>query len=485
MRRLSICMLVLLAVITASAQQRIPCDRSQRDGTAATRAGDSRLYHSIPWEGTVHIPVILAAYSDVGFQTSDAEQRASWDAKLNQVGYAEHGAVGSAADYFRKQSGGRLNVVFDVLGPVTLPNTRVYYGGNKNDKASEDQHAEDMIIHACEACDADFSPYDNDGDGLIDLVLVIYAGNGENRGGPADAVWPHKYVVPGSHKVGGLLLGDYICVSELEKSGREDGHGVICHEFSHALGLPDIYPIGSDLFSLFDEWDLMDGGDYTNYGYSPPNYSAFERSLVGWVELKELSEATVVTGMPAWDDEPVAYAVYNSYDREEYLILENRQQRGYDSFVPGNGLIVTYVNHYYHGLSPNIYNMYQVTLIASDNRTYSDYKELYGSAMYTDEGRNRYLSMSAYPYIEEGELRNDAVATTTTPANPLKKDITNIRMAADGTISFDFRNESTGIAAPPSALQEDDAWYDLYGRRLLGKPSRKGIYLHNKKKVAL
>ena len=97
--------------------------------------------------------------------------------------------------------------------------------------------------------------------------------------------------------------------------------------------------------------------------------------------------------------------------------------------------------------------------------------------MYTEDGHNLYLSLSAYPY-EEGESFNDCLTDASTPAmNFAGKPVTNIRMSADGTISFDFM-KSTGIDHP---LQFGDtaveAWYDLQGRRLPAPPHAKGIYI--------
>lgn len=478
-KRFLICVIVLLAVFAASAQRRIPCDRALRDTRLlSTRAAETRVYHTIPLEGSVRIPVVLVTFSDVGFSDTGEKVRASWDAKLNQTGYGINGAQGSAADYFRKQSGGRLELVFDVFGPVALPHERAYYGANAGDEDDLSKVSE-MIMGACRASGNDFTAYDYDSNKRVDLTIVVFAGRGENNNGPADAVWPHKYAVMSDGKIGDMRIFDYICVAELNARNLEDGHGVICHEVSHSLGLPDLYPINSDLYSLFDEWDLMDGGDYANWGYSPPNYSAFERSLLGWGELLELTEPVSVSGMPVWDTDPVAYVVRNDANPEQYLVLENRRQQGWDSYLPGNGLLVTYVNNYDYSLAPNVDNVAKVSMIASDNKNYDDYYDLYGEEQkYTSDWHNRYFSMSAYPCVVDGKLFNEALTATSLPANPLNKAITNIRVADDGTISFDFMKESTGIQSPKHASDAVPvAWFDLQGHTLPGLPHHKGTYI--------
>ena len=118
-----------LAVLSASAQQRIPCDRTllNGQGRAATRG---LVYASSvsKLKGDVHVPVVLAAFKDVPFTIPNSA--AKWDAMLNQKGFSEHQTAGCLNEYFMKQSGGQFNITFDVMGPVTLPDSMKYYGAN-------------------------------------------------------------------------------------------------------------------------------------------------------------------------------------------------------------------------------------------------------------------------------------------------------------------------------------------------------------------
>ena len=478
-RLLTISLIVTLAVLSASAQQRRLCDREFNRGL--TR-GVTPSYSSVSTlEGEHHVPVIFAAFKDVPFATPGIVEK--WDNMLNKSGFSENGAAGSLAEYFKIQSGGKFNLHFDVFGPVTLPDSMKYYGANSY---GNDIRPEEMIYQACLGLGADLKPYDWNNNDTIDAVLVVFAGYGENRGGTSDAIWPHKYNIHGM-KVDNLTLYSYACVSELDGRGEMDGYGTFCHEFSHCLGLPDLYPDDKTVFSYFDEWDLMDGGNYANNGWSPPHYSAFERHICGWFDFTELKEATTITDMVSFDEEPLAYIVRNDADKEHYYILENRQQRGFDTYVPGNGLLITLVNNFDGTLSPNSYSSKpQVTLVTADNRTYRESEAFFGTGdqgKYTADGRNRYLSLAAYPYVD-GETVNNHLTETSVPAMAFNKPITNITMNDDGHISFDFLK---GEAAVRSALRDEitDLWYDLQGRRLDGRPSRKGVYIYQGKKVAL
>ena len=477
-RFLTIGLLVALAVTTVSAQQRRLCDREA--GKALTRGGVTSSSVST-LEGDVRVPVVFAAFQDVPFSTPGIAEK--WDDMLNKSGFSENGAAGSLSEYFQKQSGGKFKVHFDVFGPVTLPDSMKYYGKNK---WGNDINPEEMIQKACQATEADFAPYDWDSNGTIDVVLVVYAGYGENRGGSIDAIWPHKHNIYGK-KVGDLSLGSYACVSELDGRGVMDGYGTFCHEFSHCLGLPDLYPDDKNIFSYFDEWDLMDGGNYANKGWSPPNYSAFERFICGWLDYTVLKEATTITDMPSLDEKPLAYVIRKDKEPEYYYLLENRQQRGFDAFIPGNGLLITQVKYFDHTLSPNSSRSNsQVTLVTADNRTYRESEAFFGKddqSKYTADGHNRYLSLAAYPYVDD-ETVNNHLTEISVPAMAFNKPITNITMDEDGHISFDFLKGETAIR---TVLRDEitDIWYDLQGRRFIGRPSQKGVYIYQGKKVVL
>jgi M6 family metalloprotease-like protein len=483
-RQLVICVIVLLAAIVAKAQEHIPCDRGAMLGETSRAMTRRAVYNSSvsSLTGEHHIPVILAAFQDQSFTVPDVEKE--WDAMLNEPDFSKYGAAGCVSDYFKKQSGGKFSLTFDVLGPVLLPDSAKHYGKNSRNQKGEDVNPEEMIWKACLATGKDFSPYDWDGDGVVDVVMVVFAGHGENRGGKPDNIWPHKFNIYYNYELGDVSLYSYACVSELGYTSAIDGYGTFIHEFSHCLGLPDLYPSDTYVYSYFDEWDVMDGGNYANNCWSPPNYSAFERYICGWLKFTELKEATTITNMPSLDEEPQAYVIREDMDLEHYYILENRQQRGWDAYIPGNGLLITHVNHYTGTLTANSVTVIQVELVYADNRSYRDSEAFFGTDnKYTEDGHNNYLSLAAYPYIADG-IVNNHLSMSSEPAMAFHKPVSNITMSDDGHISFDFLKEEAAIRGVRSD-DVPDTWYDLQGRRLAAKPTRKGLNIHNKKKVAL
>lgn len=285
--------------------------------------------------------VILVNYTDVKFQDENANEE--FTRMLNEPGYSKYNGTGSAADWFKDNSLGQYTPQFDVYGPIELPNPMEYYGGNG------DKYSHRMIIHACEILDdeIDFSIYDQNQDGDIDFVFVFFAGYGENLGADKNTVWPHMGDVPSYEGkedfFDGLRLNHYACTNERNLKDVMDGIGTFCHEFSHVLGLPDLYSLGTGRAFTPGTWSVMDSGLYNNKSRTPPHYSAYERYELGWLNPVELTEAQLVTLPPIAANEA---AIIKTSREEEYFLFENRQQTGWDSYIPGHGMLVWHIDYY-------------------------------------------------------------------------------------------------------------------------------------------
>lgn len=265
-------------------------------------------------------------------------------------------AAGSARQYFYDQSYGQYNPQFDVIGPLTISQNMSYYGSN------DDSYAPKMIKEACELADkagVDFSIYDNDKDGYVDFVYVIYAGFGEADGGGEETVWPHQWNLKSagiSLKLDGKTVDRYACGSELSYwSKLYAGIGTFCHEFGHVLGLPDFYETNNPQTGLHTlcEWDIMDYGPYNNDGNTPPAYSAYERFYMGWLTPRLLSKAENVTLYPINEDSGSSLMISTTSthnmsgwnpDPTTYYLLETRTLEGWDTYLPGPGMLITKVN---------------------------------------------------------------------------------------------------------------------------------------------
>lgn len=236
--------------------------------------------------GSPRMCVILVEFKDVKFSTADPNSYFSrW---LNEEGFNDNGSYGSVRDYFIHQSNGQFSPQFDVYGPVTLSSNRSSYASTSN--------AYKMVHQAADALDSqvDFATYDLNGDGNVDNVFVIFAGQGANYGA-SNSVNPHNSECPtglfSKKSVDGKLLYHYACVSEQGyTTDKPDGCGTFIHEFSHVIGLPDLYNTNGQNDYTPGYWSIMDIGNYLGYGYSPCNYSAYERHACGWLDYTELTE---------------------------------------------------------------------------------------------------------------------------------------------------------------------------------------------------
>lgn len=305
--------------------------------------------------GTKKGLVILVNFADKAMTTGT---QAKFDNMFNQQGYNQDGHIGSVADYFKAQSYGQFELSFDVVGPVTLSNNMSYYGGNNT--AGSDKNPGAMIKEACNAVNSqvNFADYDWTGNGYVDQVFVIYAGFGENYGGADEnTIWPHEWTLTSATgsclKLDNVWIDTYACCAELygTRGTTLNGMGTACHEFSHCLGYPDTYDTDYSGGIGMDSYDIMCGGSYNGpngRGEVPSGFTAYERWMAGWLTPTELSSAANITNMKDLGTEGEAYIIYNSSNRNEYFLLENRQSkewfRYYDSNIAGHGLFITHVD---------------------------------------------------------------------------------------------------------------------------------------------
>ncbi len=317
-----------------------------------------------PHNGEPKALVVLVEFSDSLFRLGNA--KATFDKCLNaeelfdsSIDTDMYKNYGSVKRYFKDVSHGAFAPQFDVYGPVNVGRPLAYYGKG----ASSAEKTTDLLIDACMALDeeVDFGNYDANGDGYIDVVYVVYAGYSSAYGGnSSDCLHPKSGTVTATTSFDGKKIRRYGISNELHstpswQAAQEDyritGIGVFCHEFSHCLGLPDLYPTPGTTPSTtidhgLDYWSLMDAGEYTYNGYRPTEYTAWERECMGWTVIDTLKSGADIT-LETLARGGKAYRIMNdaAEAENEYYIVENIQNEGWNKYVLGHGMTVMHVDY--------------------------------------------------------------------------------------------------------------------------------------------
>lgn len=415
---------------------------------------------------------------------------------LNKDGYTDtkSGAIGSVHDYFHDQSDGKFDLSFDVVGPVTLDHPYSYYGAPSGNEA--DSNAPQMVIDACNAVkdQVNFADYDWDNDGEVEQVYIIYAGEGQATGGSDDTIWPHKYSLSDSGnqplKFGNVTVNTYACSNEMvyaNLNGKDRafymGIGTICHEFSHCLGLPDLYDTGYGGNVGTGSYDLMCSGSYnggpealknvyggTGIGTVPAGYTSYEKAFMGWITPTKLGDQPLdIKAMKGLADGGNAYILTNPDNNNEYYLFENRTDSHWDSALPGHGLLVLHIDYDARSWAYNTVN-------AARDQNHPRMTIVPADGDLSDET----LASDTYPTDLNSQLSGNstpALSFYTGYSVPTTAGLSNIQTAADGTVSFHYTplTTSAGIASITADHKGKPQIYTLVGTKADNKT--KGVVI--------
>ncbi len=389
--------------------------------------------------------IILASFADRSFKSEHTKEL--YERIANEEGFVhELGFKGSVHDYFKDQSDGQFLLDFDVVGPVQLSLDYAYYG--ENDADGQDLRAGEMVAEACKlaAKDVNYADYDWNEDGEVEQVVVLFAGQGEHCCEDAATIWPHEYALEvGDYgralRLDGVTISTYACCSELGLGGTIEGIGTLCHEFSHCLGIPDMYDTEDNGCFGMSRWDLMDYGCYNGNGFSPCGYTSYERMICGWKQPVVLTNDQNIDDMQPLSNGGNAYIIYNGNSPNEFYLLENRQQTGWDKDLPGSGLLVLHVDEDEEAWMENRVNTDpyhpRCTIIHADNDSGTSFSQLYGDP---------------YPYNNNDSLTPHSTPAATVFNKSVKGDyympmaITSITQQ-HGCVSFHFQTAEVVVDA--------------------------------------
>ena len=436
--------------------------RSAMYKAAAQKAGSQ-----IAPEGDVNVAVVLVQFKDVKFTYTKDDINNLLNTQGFKLDNPFADCVGSARDYFMAQSDGKFRPNFIVTDIVTLDNNMSYYGGN--DANGDDKKASYAVKEGIRKADAtfDFSKCDNNGDGEVEFVYCIYAGYSESYGADDNTIWPHQWEMSaqaGSVTVDGVKCNTYACSGELVYSEEYEpeigkvlaGIGLICHEFSHCLGLHDVYDTTYESGNWgMDYWDVMDQGNYAAEGYVPVGYSAYQRDFCGWRDLVVLDKKGDYSMKPLTQG-GIAYKVVNDANPNEYYILENRKQEEWDTYLFNSGMLVVHIDYNKSAWDNNTINTTKghprYTIIPADNKL-----DVYG-----DVDTKEFVA-SLKGDVWPGTSGNRELTNTSLPAAKvytggyMNKPIRDIKYEND-VISFNFKGgvfDSAPTVLPATDITEN------------------------------
>lgn len=404
---------------------------STNDGLGKKGVSASGSVNSI---GKVNVPVILVSYADVDFMPSSTIEK--YNDYFNKTGYNdEPHTVGSVRDYYIAQSNGIFTPTFDIVAKVKLSQKRAFYGANSGGSTGHDIRVKEMIREAIKLAKKEKAPNYFDKfvvNGSIQNVTVLYAGVGEAyQGAPSEAVWPHEYDI--NETIEGYHFKSYFVGNETGPDGNTiAGIGVFCHEFGHALGLPDFYPTDYSYNEdyAFGDWSLMEAGCYANNGNAPVGMMAYERSYLGWLDIPVLNtEGNVQLDDINNPEGTPARVIRNPNNPMEYYIVENRQMGTWYPKSYGSGLMLTHFcfnkTSWAWNRPNNIKNSKRAHIIAADGKIITNYtnasqEQLFGNGLND-------IKQDKYKMYFGGTLANS--------------EIYRIIEHGDKSITFNFRNK--------------------------------------------
>ena len=456
-----------------------------------------------PHTGSPKALVILAEFQDTTFTIQDTK-KVFTNYLMNEdhftdTRYGQNQNYKGVRGYFKDCSYGQFTPFFDVVGPIKLPRKHAIYGAG-NDRMDL------LLADACATVDdlVDFAKYDANNDGIVDLVYIIYAGHSANyRNNKVSNIWPKSGTVTISDTFDGKSIRRYGVSNELNGSDKTsknnkkiNGIGLFCHEFSHTLGLPDIYayrtPAEDQDNQGMEYWDIMDGGTGVRGGRVPASYLAWEREVMGWMNIDELKKDSSIENLKSIDNGGKAYKIVNPNNSNEYIVLQSMQKgawnQGWGDGTYGKGLLAYRVSYPFNKVNVFDYpnnekGKPRVIPIPADGKILAG-KNATSYLEYVNQHNGDLYPYNRIDYISGFKMFNGSI---------LEKSIVNIKENDGGDsnnnyVNFEFKNGLVPTGIQPLSIIErsisDNRIYTLDGRYVGTDASilPHGIYIQNNKK---
>ena len=305
--------------------------------------------------GTMNMPCVLIKFPDQDSTYTTADFQ-------NMLFTADGIATGSARDFYLENSYGQMTLAGQATGWYTANGNKANYGETSGNSPS-------LVLEAAQKADAagfNWAPYDNNHDGYVDTLWVVHSGLGCEESGNYDDIWSHSWGLywaglgvyttstPDPYHPGEYLkINRYIMMPETSywsggggSTRGQVGIGVFCHEFGHALGLPDLYDTAGTGEGVGNA-SLMSGGSWGGNGGDsryPAHLDAWCKADLGWLTPTVVTTngsytvSNVETNQSCYLVQPLGNTV------PQYFLVENRQHVGFDSTLFATGLFIYHID---------------------------------------------------------------------------------------------------------------------------------------------
>jgi M6 family metalloprotease-like protein len=460
--------------------------------------------------GSRSYPVVLGYFTDTASTyTKDTLQIRLFNTGTN---------VMSVNNYYRDMSYNAMSCSGSVASWVNSGHALAYFGNGANGLpypyTDTIQSAYGFIKHTLVACDAavDFSDpaYDQNSDGYVDVLWVVHAGLGGEEGSIND-IWSHSWQLTSWRSGTGKIfttndprpgyagqymkIDKYIIMPEKTRwaNGSSDvdliGCGVFCHEFGHALGLPDLYDIGTPTYyggpggSGLGNWSVMAGGSWGGNGSTnarPVALDVWSRRFLGWVNptLVTNDNLYIVNSiMTTSTNSSYKLAKLGADTTKQYWLIENRFKNGagpissvqWDLLLYGQGLAIYHIDTTYTSstyFNSNTVNCnstddinqnrpYGVAMEETDMTTVGYSSEMWSSALNSGEVVDVWNSNTQTSFDSNGTAYPVTYLNGTTPTTGGAHTLTAIRAipAASAAMACSmFVAVPTGVEGQPEAV---------------------------------
>lgn len=262
-------------------------------------------------------------------------------------------STASVKSYYNEVSYNTFDVVTvnypSALGWQDAPQTYAYYCFGGYGYGTYPHNTQKLFEDIIDLVDpvVDFSNYDNNGDGYVDAVMLVHTGSGAELTGSANDIWSHAWgITPRSRD--GKWISSYAIMPEYWYGAGDMTIGVFAHEMGHAyFDYPDLYDIDYSSRGI-GRWSLMAGGSWNgSLGNSPAHPDAWCRVQAGFCTATNVASNVVSQSIPNVEGNS-SNAIFRMWTNgavgDQYFLIENRQKTGFDTGIPGAGLLIWHID---------------------------------------------------------------------------------------------------------------------------------------------